>query len=237
MEIIPVIDLKDGRAVYAIKGKRADYLPIKTELCRSCDPLDVVADYMKLGNFKRIYIADLNSIMGQGNNDELLNRIIGLFPYINFWVDKGFKKTSFPSKSTVNYVSVIGSESLQESHLKSLEKYPVSFVLSLDYSSKGRMGPDKLFTDEKFWPKNIIIMTLGQVGRNDGPDFQKLEYFRIRYPDKNFIAAGGVRNMADLLKLKKMGIKKALVASALHLKSISAKDINYLRSNYSAQVP
>lgn len=228
MEIIPVIDIKDGCAVHAIKGKRSDYQPIKTSLCPSSDPLNVISNFIALGNFKRMYIADLNAIMKQGNNDELLKRVVESFPYINFWIDKGLQKIPFLSKQFANSVSVIGSESLKESHLKSLESSTTPFVLSLDFSSEGRMGPDTLFTNEQFWPKNIIIMTLGRVGQNDGPDYQKLEYFCSRYPDRNFIAAGGIRNMEDLLKLKKMGIEKALVASALHLKSISAEDINCL---------
>lgn len=230
MEIIPVIDIKNGRAVHAIKGKRDDYQPIKTALCPSSDAVAVISSFIQLGNFKRIYIADLNSIMRQESNDELLQRIVESFPYINFWIDKGLRKIPSRSKQHVNSVSVIGSESLNESHLKSLENPTTPFILSLDYSSEGKMGPDPLFTNVRYWPESIIIMTLERVGKNDGPDYQKLEYFCNRHPDRKFIAAGGIRNMEDLLKLKKMGIERALVASALHLKSISAEDINYLRN-------
>lgn len=229
MEVIPVIDIKDGCAVHAIKGKRSNYRPIKTELCPSSEPADVIARFMGLGNFNSVYVADLNSILGQGNNDELISRLTGLYPNLTFWIDNGFKQSSYLSDPMVNYVPVIGSESLDENRLNTLENFRTSFILSLDYSSEGKLGPEPLFTNERFWPENIIIMTLGRVGNNDGPDYQKLEYFRCQYPDRNFIAAGGIRNIEDLLELKKMGIGTALVASALHSKSISKGDINRLR--------
>lgn len=229
MEVIPVIDIKDGCAVHAIKGKRSNYRPIKTELCPSSEPADVIARYMELGNFSRVYVADLNSIMGQGNNDELISRMSRLYRNLTFWIDNGFRQSSYLSDPMVNHISVIGSESLDENRLYTMENFPASYILSLDYSSDGKLGPEPLFTNERFWPENIIIMTLGQVGNNEGPDYQKLEYFRCQYPDRNFIAAGGIRNIEDLLELKKMGIETALVASALHSKSITTVDINRLR--------
>jgi phosphoribosylformimino-5-aminoimidazole carboxamide ribotide isomerase len=54
------------------------------------------------------------------------------------------------------------------------------------------------------------------VGSFQGPDIIQLTQFCRRYPEKNFIAAGGVRDLADLLQLKAIGIKQVLVASALH---------------------
>ena len=90
------------------------------------------------------------------------------------------------------------------------------------------MGPERLFMTDRYWPKKVIVMTLGWVGNDIGPDFERLRYFIRRYPNKNFIAAGGIRNFEDLLKLKKLGIETGLVASALHSKSIIAEDIKRL---------
>ncbi|MGZ8223642.1 MAG: HisA/HisF-related TIM barrel protein, partial [Methylobacter sp.] len=72
-------------------------------------------------------------------------------------------------------------------------------------------------------------MTLDRVGGNGGPDLKKLNDFCSRYPDKNFIAAGGIRNQKDLIALKETGIQQALVASALHSGSLSRADIHALR--------
>jgi phosphoribosylformimino-5-aminoimidazole carboxamide ribotide isomerase len=71
-------------------------------------------------------------------------------------------------------------------------------------------------------------MNLGGVGANSGPDIGQLEYFCQLYPEKNFIAAGGVRNERDLLKLKEIGVNHALVASALHSGVINHQTIKKL---------
>lgn len=228
MEIIPVIDIKDGRAVHAIKGKRSAYRPLKTPLCPSSRPVDVFDRLIDMGKFEKVYIADLNSIMGQGDNDELIRRLTDSYPNLIFWIDNGFRQTPAKSSPLSNHVPIIGSESLDERRLKSLENFNRPFVLSLDFSSKGQLGPDRLFKEERYWPQNIIIMTLGKVGSDTGPDYRKLNYYRSRYPQKTFIAAGGIRGMKDLLELKRMGIQSALVATALHSKSISDTDINRL---------
>lgn len=229
MEIIPVIDIKDGQAVHAIKGERSAYRPLKTPLCPSSRPVDVITRFTELGNFKKIYIADLNSIMRQGDNDELIRRLTELFPNLVFWIDNGFRQAPATSSPMSNHVPVIGSESLDANQMESLENLNIPFVLSLDFSSEGKLGPDRLFMGDRYWPRCIVIMTLGKVGSETGPDFQKLKYYRNRYPDKTFIAAGGIRGLEDLLELSELGIRSALVATALHSKSISNADINNLR--------
>jgi phosphoribosylformimino-5-aminoimidazole carboxamide ribotide isomerase len=78
------------------------------------------------------------------------------------------------------------------------------------------------------WPETIIIMTLNRVGSNQGPDLDKLNWFCSQYPHKHFIAAGGIRNTADLLALKQVGVQQALIASALHSGAIGRKDIKNL---------
>jgi phosphoribosylformimino-5-aminoimidazole carboxamide ribotide isomerase len=68
-------------------------------------------------------------------------------------------------------------------------------------------------------------MTLARVGSNTGVDSEKLRFYQQTYPQIEFIAAGGVRNIADLQQLKAIGINSVLVASALHTKAISKADI------------
>jgi len=68
-------------------------------------------------------------------------------------------------------------------------------------------------------------MTLSRVGSHQGPDLAKLNEFCKRYPDKLFIAAGGIRNVDDLHAIKRLGVKQALIASALHSGAISRVDI------------
>jgi len=73
-------------------------------------------------------------------------------------------------------------------------------------------------------------MTLAQVGGHQGPDYAKLRQFCSDYPDKNFIAAGGVRHADDLMQLQQIGVKQALIASSLHSGAISQSDIERLKN-------
>jgi phosphoribosylformimino-5-aminoimidazole carboxamide ribotide isomerase len=71
-------------------------------------------------------------------------------------------------------------------------------------------------------------MSLTRVGSSQGPDLAKLNQFCKNYPDKQFIAAGGIRNIDDLLTLKRLGVNQALIASALHSCTISRDNIQNL---------
>lgn len=232
MQIIPVIDLKNGQVVHAVKGNRADYAPVNSKLCKSPDIVRVIDAYLKLHDFDTFYIADLNAITGgETIHQSLLATVMKQYPKIKFWIDSGRQAEArkiYCNQS--NFLAVVGSESLLDQDLEQTGYLPEEFVLSLDYSAGGRLGSRLIFDNPEFWPKNVIIMTLAQVGSNLGPDFAKLEDYQRRYPDKRFIAAGGIRNVQDLLDLKRIGIDRALIASALHAGALTAKDLRQLVS-------
>ncbi len=225
MKIIPVIDLKDGVVVHARQGNRESYQPINTDLCKSSDIFQVIEAFLNVYAFDTFYIADLNAITAQGDHNHLITGVLDRFPRITFWIDKGYQKYDPSAPQSGNYVPVLGSESYRNETIAEIKAYKNHFILSLDYSSSVALGAPSLFSDPTFWPENIIIMTLERVGSNHGPDLNKLTEFCTQYPDKNFIAAGGIRNKQDLMALSKMGIQLALVASALHSGAIKTEDI------------
>lgn len=226
MKIIPVIDLKDGVVVHAQQGNRQCYEPINTHLCHSADIFRVIQAFLEIYAFDTFYIADLNAITNQGDHNHLINEVLTRFSQITFWIDQGYRK--YDQLSPVNRLPVLGTESYQNETVAELPAFKNNFILSLDYMSSNQLGATSLFSDPSFWPKNIIIMTLERVGSNNGPDLKKLTEFCKQYPDKNFIAAGGIRHKLDLMALYEAGIHQALVASALHSGVITADDITEL---------
>lgn len=230
MQIIPVIDLKDGLVVAAQQGFRNNYQPIKSQLCASSLLDDVVHGFLSVYAFKKIYIADLDAITQSGNNQHLIDKVITEFRDIEFWIDNGLKIQDIPYKSAQKYRRVIGSENQDITnfdHTHSIKNH----ILSLDFfPNRGYTGSLELLENSILWPKDIIIMSLDYVGNNSGPDFERLANFSQQYPVKNFIAAGGVRNEMDLTKLNSMGIKHALISSALHAGEINHKTIKKLIS-------
>ncbi|MCX7106354.1 MAG: HisA/HisF-related TIM barrel protein [Methylococcales bacterium] len=222
MKIIPVIDLKDGVVVHARQGLRDQYQPINTKLCRSSDIYQVIEAFLAEYDFNTVYIADLNAITQEGDHADLINEVLAFFPHIQFWVDKGYQRLiNYPH----NYLPVLGSECYNDENVLELKAFNDRFILSLDYSMSGELGAKSLFSNPDLWPASIIIMTLSRVGSHQGPDLAKLNEFCKRYPDKLFIAAGGIRNIDDLYAIKRLGVKQALIASALHSGAISRVDI------------
>ncbi len=225
MKIIPVIDLKNGVVVHAHHGMREQYLPISTHLCQSSDIYKVIEAFLGVYDFDTIYIADLNAITHQGDHDRLITDVLTFFPDILFWIDRGYQRFK---KYPGNYLPVLGSECYSDETVLELKTFNNGFILSLDYSISEALGAKCLFSDPNLWPETIIIMTLSRVGSDQGPDLDKLNWFCRQYPHKHFIAAGGIRNAADLQALKQVGIQQALIASALHSGAIRRKDINSL---------
>ena len=225
MKIIPVIDLKDGVVVHARLGVREHYQAINTDLCRYPDIYRVIEAFLGLYDFDTFYIADLNAITGQGHHEHLITEVLTAFPQLMFWVDSGYQRVK---KRPHNYFPVLGSECYSDDSALELKAFNKRFILSLDYSTSGALGANSLFVDQDLWPDTIIVMTLNRVGSQLGPDWDKLNGFCRRYPHKRFVAAGGIRNIADLQALKQMGVQQALVASALHTGNIGREDIKKL---------
>lgn len=228
MNIIPVLDLKNGLVVHAKQGNREHYQPICSKLCPSADIFSVIRAFLSLADFTAFYIADLDAITGQGHHDSLITDVLNTFPALQFWVDKGFQQaTSIPRLA--NYLPVLGSESFDNANINELDPFAQRYILSLDYSANGKLGAARLFDEPNLWPQHIIIMTLAQVGSGKGPDLAKLSHYVQNYPDRHFIAAGGIRHIDDLQALSSLGIKHALLASALHSGAIGKAELEYFR--------
>ncbi len=230
MHIIPVLDLQNNQVVHARQGRRDQYRPVNSPLCHSSDPCDVIDAFLDIQPFSILYIADLDAIGGTGNHDRLLAGLTKKYPAISFWVDRGCSGDFESNGQPQNLVPVLGSESLQEKNLKSIDTSH-HFILSLDFSAAGNLGPEELFDNASCWPEAVILMTLQRMGSGAGPDLQLLSDYRSRHPEKTFIAAGGIRDARDLHKLQKIGIEHALVASALHGKRITARELAALAGN------
>ena len=74
MKVIPVIDILNGIVVHAVRGKRREYQPLQSILCKSVEPLEVAKAFKALG-FSELYIADLDAITGGSVNFQVFKRI------------------------------------------------------------------------------------------------------------------------------------------------------------------
>ncbi len=228
MEIIPVIDLMGGVVVRARLGMRSTYAPIVTPLARTSKPADVVAGFLALYPFRKIYVADLDAILRRGTHDDMIDGLSVGFPGVTFWVDVGARTTREARAWCGRHERahlVLGAESLESlDPLKQLGEDP-RILLSLDFDKERFLGPEALLEAPELWPRRIIVMTLARIGSAAGPDLDRLALVRCLAPDAEIYAAGGVRNASDLRDLLGAGASGVLAASALHDGRLTAKDI------------
>jgi phosphoribosylformimino-5-aminoimidazole carboxamide ribotide isomerase len=230
MQVIPVIDLLNGEVVHAKKGLRQTYQPMQSPLCPSSDPLTVVAALMAIHPFKQLYIADLNAIQKLPNktssNYASIAQISLAYPELELWLDAGFKQSEdLLEWQTLNVRIILASENfhVMEDYLVLSQQH--EFILSLDFFSDGFHGPLALINQAEDWPKQVIIMSLPDVGSNQGFNKSRLEQITQSNKGIHFYAAGGVRHEQDLLSLKALGVHGALLASALHNRQISGASL------------
>jgi len=227
MEIIPVVDLKDGVVVHARMGRRDEYRPIETPLSPTSDPVDVARGLLSVHAFATLYIADLDAIEGRGDNRRALTRLRVECPQLTLWVDNGISdRRGAEDWLDAGWGSlVLGSETQRDAALVRHFAHDARVALSLDFRGETFQGPPALLHDAGAWPRKVIVMTLARVGSGDGPDLDRLRSVRDAAMGRQVYAAGGVRDAADLVILKRCGIAGALVASCLHDGRLRGKDI------------
>ena len=232
--IIPVLDLKDGLVVHARAGKhahagkRAEYRPLATPFGPPHDALAIARALLGITFSPILYIADLDAISGRGNNFELCRDLGDAFPGTTLWIDAGFSDVTdcafwLPLGATL----VIGSETIAS--LEAWENIRASFgnnvVLSLDFDEQGLRGPPGVIANPALWPDRLILMSLGLVGREQGPDLQRLKSALACEGERAVYVAGGVGDLDDIKRVADLGARGVLAATALHAGTLTQKEI------------
>ena len=226
MEIIPVIDIRRGQVVHAVKGQRQNYRPLQTSLCESNSPEDIVQAFISSYPFKTIYIADLDAIEGQSDNDQIIEQLHDKFQSVTFWVDQGITST-VKFKDLLLRQHVIGSETnISPDILNEIIISSPDIILSLDFQANTFLGDRNLLQKTGLWPGRIIIMSLARVGADNGPDYKLISSLKKTSGDRKIYVAGGVRHETDLNLLNDMGIDGVLIATALHTERITSEILN-----------
>lgn len=235
MLILPVLDLKGGRAVHAVRGQRAAYAPVRGVLAGDGDAVTLARAYRECLGCHACYVADLDAIAGAPPNDQLLRALIGLGTAL--WVDAG-TTTVGAARALIDLGVarvIVGSESLHaRAQLATLAAGvdPAQLVLSLDQQDGRLCAPadvvdadDLLRAARDVGMRDIILLDLARVGAGIGPPLALLADLRARFPDLALYAGGGVRDRRDLADLARLGAAGALVATAFHRGVLTAADL------------
>jgi len=237
MEIIPAIDIIEGKCVRLTQG---DYNQKKIY---NENPLEVAKEFEDVG-LSRLHLVDLDGAKdGKVRNWKVLEMIAGK---TNLVIDfGGGLKTEKDLTIVLNSgasMATIGSLAVKDESLFSswIEDYgPDKFLLGADVKNeKIAVGGWLETTDiwvydfiQKYEHKSIRQIFCTDVGRDGlmkGPAIELYRDIIDRFPLLHFIASGGVGSMQDLEELKAIGCSGAIVGKAIYEGHILLKDLSKL---------
>ncbi len=240
IELVPVLDLKAGLAVHAVRGQRERYAPVRSVLAPSADPVALAAAFRAALGCRACYVADLDAIAGAGDNGAVIRAIAALG--VGVWLDAGVARAADVARALACGAKrvIVGTETLRDpgelpAIVTAIEAGQAAGVLSLDLRG-GRLlggGPEVAGRDpgslaERAWTAGVrafIVLDLARVGSGEGVALDAARDLRHRLPDAAIAVGGGVRHPDDLRALARAGFDAALVATALHTGTITRADL------------
>lgn len=233
VKVIPVIDVKEGLVVHAMRGFRELYKPLSNSIYGTCDPFELIAKLVSEG-FKTIYVADLDSIEGKKVNDKILNFLRKLEAEViaDIGIDSEEKLKSAIELIDYPVVATESAPSLSFLH-RALKVCGERAFLSLDIKSgvvvsKALEIAGKSMEEvEEFLSevdvRKVILIDFDRIGSCSGPNIDGAK--RLARRGFETYVGGGIRDFNDIIELRKVGASGVLVSSALHSGVIKARDL------------
>lgn len=222
--VILVMDIFNRSVVLAKGGVREKYRPVSdsSTVCTNSDPVDLVESLRP----REVYIADLNVLQDKGPLEANAEVIREVSLRADTMLDFGISSPQDVDKAlSIAGTVVIGTETGTLSTIKdaaSRNPGKVSVSIDIKYGKVLKEDPElpespfeivKLLNNLPL--KDLIFLDLDRVGTASGfdPDFlRKL----VECSRHSVLLAGGVKDMENLFTLDRLGIKGALVATAIH---------------------
>lgn len=240
MEIIPAIDIIDGKCVRLTEG---DYAQKKIY---NEHPLEVAKQFED-ADLRRLHLVDLDGAKaGAVKNWKVLEAIAGKTSLI---VDFG---GGIKTEKDVNIVfesgaalATIGSLAVKEedTFIQWLMQYGAEkFLLGADVKNeKIAVGGWLETTDiwiydfiEKYVQQGVTQLFCTDVskdGKLEGPSTELYKNIIAKFPKLHFIASGGVSSIKDLEDLRNAGCTGAIVGKAIYENRISLKELKTFHVN------
>jgi phosphoribosylformimino-5-aminoimidazole carboxamide ribotide isomerase len=222
MKIYLAVDILDGRVVQGYKGQRDIYKPLDWGLAKSVIPHEYLAEMRP----KNVYIADLNRILGKGDNNEAI-LVCGILKdgIDSAVINRGSKmpeaRMGDPSGRYADWADkleyVISTETCRGIQ-SDFDFEFFSIVIKDGLASPSGEAPEKVFKECVNWNfKGGVVMNLSSVGAEDSMGGLDIEAIRKAYPHpKTLLYGGGVNSTDDLMRLKDAGYDGAIIATSVH---------------------
>ena len=233
MEVIPAIDIIDGKCVRLTKGD------FSTKKEYSENPVEIARNYKEYG-INHIHVVDLDGAKhGKPANLKVLKKIKAATDlFIDF--GGGIKnstdiKNAFQAGAdqiTAGSIAVKDPERVK----KWLNKYGNKIILGADIKD-GFIAIHgwQDITDKNIYNfidsyldsglKTVICTDISKDGMLTGPALSLYSKLVKKYPDLKIIASGGVSAITDLIKLEETGVYGAIVGKAIYEGRITLEEI------------
>ena len=250
MELIPAIDLKDGRCVRLLKGDFA------AETVYSNEPKEILQRYASLGA-RRIHVVDLDGARDgtQANRDIIVKLLAD--PSIKLQVGGGLRSLARVQALLDLGVerAVVGSVAINSpdevvSWFKQID--PTRIVLALDvrldpagvpvlttHGWQQNSGIVLWTAVERFLRSGLTHVLCTDVARDGaltGPNFELYAEAVRRFPELQWQASGGVATGRDLVALRDCGVAAVISGKALLENKIPSQELRPFLPNASSPV-
>lgn len=234
IELIPAIDLIDGKCVRLTKG---DYNQKKIY---NENPVEIAKGFEEMG-FKRLHVVDLDGARSKHIvNVDVLRAIT---TETNLIVDfgGGIKSEEDIEKAFANGASLVTIGSIAvtqpELFLKWLDQYGADkLILGADVkngmisingwkedSTEELLPFLKKYTDHGV--KNVLCTEISKDGTLQGPATSLYREIMVAYPQIHLIASGGVSSNEDIIALEQAGIPAVVFGKAFYEGKINIPEL------------
>lgn len=234
IEIIPAIDLIDGKCVRLSQG---DY---NQKTIYNENPLEV-AKMFEAAGIRRLHLVDLDGAKAKHIvNHKILEEISTRTSLIidfggGLKSDEDLEIAFNSGAAMVTGGSIAVKE--RETFLKWLEKYgPEKIILGAD-AKNGNIAVsgwqetttlpviDFISEYHKMGISKVISTDISRDGMLSGPAFELYSEILKTLSEVEIIASGGIATMDDILKLNEMGVPGVIVGKAIYENRITLKEI------------
>jgi 1-(5-phosphoribosyl)-5-[(5-phosphoribosylamino)methylideneamino] imidazole-4-carboxamide isomerase/N-(5'phosphoribosyl)anthranilate isomerase len=223
LELLPAVDVKDGRAVRLVQGE------LSAETAYG-NPLEVALEFQAAGA-EWLHLVDLDAAFGRGENSALLAEVVGKLD-IKVELSGGIRDDESLRRALATGCTRInlGTAALEnpEWTAKVISEFGDRIAVGLDVrghvlAARGwtKEGGDLFETIERLERDGCaryVVTDVTKDGTLQGPNVQLLQEV-CSVTKKPVVASGGISSLADiesLMALNAMGVEGAIVGKALY---------------------
>jgi 1-(5-phosphoribosyl)-5-[(5-phosphoribosylamino)methylideneamino] imidazole-4-carboxamide isomerase/N-(5'phosphoribosyl)anthranilate isomerase len=231
LELLPAVDVKDGRAVRLVQGE------LSAETAYG-NPLEVALEFQAAGA-EWLHLVDLDAAFGRGENSALLAEVVGKLD-IKVELSGGIRDDESLRRALATGCTRInlGTAALEnpEWTAKVISEFGDRIAVGLDVrghvlAARGwtKEGGDLFETIERLERDGCaryVVTDVTKDGTLQGPNVQLLQEV-CAVTKKPVVASGGISSLADiesLMALNAMGVEGAIVGKALYAGAFTLKE-------------